>query len=140
MKRIFKKVSITFCILISLIVCSGFVGFNVVNREATATQHGYCGDGYFVNYDETELIECHGGENYIAMWIAKSQLIAKYDDGTEYGRYPIYVKKVNNKLYFSEWNQNKWIEAEDWAPYAVTFCQKVEEYVFANGDEEKFKK
>jgi hypothetical protein len=111
---------------------------------ANATNHGYCYEGdygykYYVNYDKTDLLECHGGKDIIYKWVAESELIIKFRTGMEYGRYKVYIKKVNDKFYYSERDMLHWIEVEPNLDHYLPFCSKVEEYIMMN-DEEEIKK
>lgn len=115
-----------------------------VTQPVYATNHGFCAEGhygykYYVNYDKTSLLECHGGQDIIYKWVAETELIIKFRTGREYGRYTVFVKKVNNKFYYSERDMLHWIELEPDSGFYIPFCDKVEEYVMAN-DEEKIKK
>ena len=111
------------------------------SSKAQATNHGYCYEGdygykYYVNYDKTDLLECHGGKDIIYKWVAESELIIKFRTGMEYGRYKVYIKKVNDKFYYSERDMLHWIEVEPNISYYLPFCNKVEGYIMLNNEEE----
>lgn len=140
--RVLKKI----LSLVVPILLGGCILFGCGNEKAYATNHGYCSDGrygyqYFINYDETDMLEAHGGKDIIYKWIAKSELIIKFRNGKEYGRYPVYIKKVGTKFYYSENDQKHWLDMEDIVSgYQPIFCEKVEEYLLNEEDKKEYLK
>ena len=136
--KVFKKV---LSVLVPIVTIGALMLLDGSMGTAHATNHGYCYEGdygykYYVNYDKTDLLECHGGKDIIYKWVAESELIIKFRTGMEYGRYKVYIKKVNDKFYYSERDMLHWIEVEPNISYYLPFCNKVEEYIMLNNEEE----
>lgn len=133
-------------LVVIVLLAGAFVFGDVLISKAFATNHGYCSDGrygyqYYVNYDNTEMLEVHGGANMIYKWVAKSELIIKFRSGKEYGRYMVYIKKVGPKFYYSENDQNHWIDMEDIVSgYQPILCDKVEDYLLNEEDKKEYLK
>lgn len=125
LSKVIAVLSIIIVIAIGLMI-SGFTS------KVFATNYGNCGNGMYIDYDETWFEEVKGNREGVYFFIARSEAVYRDEANNEKGRTIIYVKRENGGLYTAQWIKSGWIQDEKYD----LFAKKVEDYLLGVSDNE----